>query len=294
MNAYSSSASECKTLVASRKLKATKKPLEVGISAETLRTVRLLQEQLRQQKQQASSQKKKPSDSRSTGEKLLDPQKFRRVKVETKRHAKAFDRAAKKVRQVTAEAMIKSHKEWTKTLLSHQSEFLKFHKNRKMEIARVAKSCRDRLDKEEKQKEKDAAAAERARLAALKSNDMSAYTKLLEETKNDRLKFLMDKTEESFTQISTLLHERGGGHGNTVAGKNEKKKESSSYYEKAHFKSEEVRQPSILVGGDLKEYQLAGLQWLVSLYNNKLNGILADEMGTWTGLLPQFVLLSMK
>lgn len=38
-------------------------------------------------------------------------------------------------------------------------------------------------------------------------------------------------------------------------------------------------QPSILVGGELKEYQMKGLEWLVSLYNNKLNGILADEMG---------------
>jgi len=28
----------------------------------------------------------------------------------------------------------------------------------------------------------------------------------------------------------------------------------------------------------LKEYQLKGLQWMVSLYNNRLNGILADEM----------------
>ena len=35
----------------------------------------------------------------------------------------------------------------------------------------------------------------------------------------------------------------------------------------------------MLQGGDLKEYQLAGLEWLVSLYNNNLNGILADEMG---------------
>lgn len=33
------------------------------------------------------------------------------------------------------------------------------------------------------------------------------------------------------------------------------------------------------MGGDLKSYQLIGLQWLVSLYNNNLNGILADEMG---------------
>jgi len=35
----------------------------------------------------------------------------------------------------------------------------------------------------------------------------------------------------------------------------------------------------MLKGGKLKEYQLDGLQWMVSLFNNKLNGILADEMG---------------
>jgi hypothetical protein len=51
------------------------------------------------------------------------------------------------------------------------------------------------------------------------------------------------------------------------------------YYAVAHRLSEKVsRQPSILVGGQLKDYQLKGLQWMVSLYNNKLNGILADEM----------------
>jgi ATP-dependent helicase STH1/SNF2 len=199
------------------------------------------------------------------------------MKIEPKKYAKALDRAARKARQTAADAMLKQHKEYTKALLSHQSEFFKFHKNRKAEALKVAKACRDTLDKEEKQKEKEAAQAERARLAALKSNDMTAYSKLLEETKNDRLKFLMDKTEDSFKQISSLLHERGGGPTGATSSTG-KSKEESSYYEKAHFQAEEVRQPSILVGGDLKEYQLGGLQWLVSLYNNKLNGILADEM----------------
>ena len=40
-----------------------------------------------------------------------------------------------------------------------------------------------------------------------------------------------------------------------------------------------ISQPAMLVGGTLKEYQMAGLRWLVSLHNNELNGILADEMG---------------
>nr|CAH8868762.1 unnamed protein product [Trichobilharzia regenti] len=53
-----------------------------------------------------------------------------------------------------------------------------------------------------------------------------------------------------------------------------------SYYTLAHAVREEIKeQASILVHGRLKEYQLRGLEWLVSLYNNNLNGILADEMG---------------
>jgi SNF2 family DNA or RNA helicase len=43
--------------------------------------------------------------------------------------------------------------------------------------------------------------------------------------------------------------------------------------------SEKVtRQLNILIGGKLKDYQVKGLQRMVSLYNNRLSGILADEM----------------
>ncbi len=38
-------------------------------------------------------------------------------------------------------------------------------------------------------------------------------------------------------------------------------------------------QPSILQNGLLRSYQLEGLNWMVSLKNNGINGILADEMG---------------
>ncbi|XP_041475495.1 transcription activator BRG1-like isoform X1 [Lytechinus variegatus] len=54
----------------------------------------------------------------------------------------------------------------------------------------------------------------------------------------------------------------------------------AGYYNMAHSINEIVTsQPDMLVNGTLKEYQVKGLQWLVSLYNNNLNGILADEMG---------------
>ncbi|KAI8566235.1 hypothetical protein RHMOL_Rhmol02G0024400 [Rhododendron molle] len=40
-----------------------------------------------------------------------------------------------------------------------------------------------------------------------------------------------------------------------------------------------TEQPSTLQGGELRPYQVEGLQWMLSLFNNNLNGILADEMG---------------
>lgn len=204
---------------------------------------------------------------------LLEPERFKRIKVEAKRHAKALDRVVKKARQTAVDVLLKQHKEFSKAIASHQADFFKFHKARRAEALKTAKTIRDSMDKESKKKEKDVVAAEKARLAALKANDMDAYSKLLEETKNDRLKFLMDKTEKHFSQISTSLlqHRNKDGSVASTGG-------TSSYYASAHLKTEEVRQPSILVGGDLKEYQLGGLQWLVSLYNNKLNGILADEV----------------
>lgn len=40
-----------------------------------------------------------------------------------------------------------------------------------------------------------------------------------------------------------------------------------------------ARQPSLVVGGTMRSYQLEGLEWLFQLYSNGVNGILADEMG---------------
>lgn len=63
-----------------------------------------------------------------------------------------------------------------------------------------------------------------------------------------------------------------------------------NYYAVAHRIKEKVsKQPALLVGGTLKDYQLKGLQWMVSLYNNRLNGILADEMVRSFASVPNIV-----
>ena len=48
-----------------------------------------------------------------------------------------------------------------------------------------------------------------------------------------------------------------------------------------------------LLKGDLREYQLQGVRWMISLWQNGLNGILADQMGLGkTVSLPQAYLAS--
>jgi ATP-dependent DNA helicase len=40
-----------------------------------------------------------------------------------------------------------------------------------------------------------------------------------------------------------------------------------------------IQPPNLAEGCKLKDYQLEGVRWLVSLYENGVSGILADEMG---------------
>lgn len=41
-----------------------------------------------------------------------------------------------------------------------------------------------------------------------------------------------------------------------------------------------TKQPSLLVGGTLRDYQLEGLNWLINLYDTGINGILAEYVLT--------------
>ncbi|KAL0484733.1 hypothetical protein AKO1_011648 [Acrasis kona] len=59
------------------------------------------------------------------------------------------------------------------------------------------------------------------------------------------------------------------------------KKKLESLMDEASDRSKDLKhgQPAILTGGELRRYQLVGMNWIVSLYENGVNGILADEMG---------------
>jgi ATP-dependent helicase STH1/SNF2 len=122
----------------------------------------------------------------------------------------------------------------------------------------------------------------RERIQALRDNDEEKYLALLKSEKNERLNHLMKETEAHLQLLTEKMQmaapEGLQSNGEGVDG--QPRTAGQRFHQAAHAAKEQItEQPSILVGGDLKSYQIEGLNWTVSLFNNGLNGILADEMG---------------
>ncbi|KAF1744797.1 hypothetical protein MXB_4553 [Myxobolus squamalis] len=99
--------------------------------------------------------------------------------------------------------------------------------------------------------------------------------------KKKRMSFLL-KTSKAFSEMMTETDEFPKIFDLAEFSESTGKKEldESDYLEdstKSVFYFDDS--PSFIKGGTMRDYQLRGLNWLISLYNNGINGILADEMG---------------
>uniref|UniRef100_A0A2P2KCT1 DNA helicase n=1 Tax=Rhizophora mucronata TaxID=61149 RepID=A0A2P2KCT1_RHIMU len=161
--------------------------------------------------------------------------------------------------------------------------------------------------------------AEKLRFQALKADDQEAYMRLVKESKNERLTMLLEETNKLLVNLGAKVQsQKVAKHSEGIELLDDSDSESPDvddsrtespqgttpeedetvivpepdddsgdllegqrqYNSAIHSIQEKVtEQPSILQGGQLRPYQLEGLQWMLSLFNNNLNGILADEMG---------------
>jgi len=172
-----------------------------------------------------------------------------------------------------------------------------------IEIAKAADTQRARVQKLgrmmlaqhqhiEKEEQKRVERTAKQRLQALRNDDEETYLKLLGQAKDSRISHLLKQTDGFLSQLAASVKQQQRGAVQQYADDDMPEEESSDsedeveggpkvdYYAVAHRIKEEIKeQPENLIGGTLKEYQVKGLQWMISLYNNNLNGILADEMG---------------
>jgi SNF2 family DNA or RNA helicase len=232
---------------------------------------------------------------------LMQRTHYRRSRKQALEEMRRTEREQREQKLQDEKERRQKHSDFLLALQAHHVDFRAHHKNKLQSVARNAKAIKMQFEAKDLALAREGDRTERARLKALKANDMEAYHKLVEETKNERLHFLLKQTDEYLKSIADLVkthQEDAEEEAKTDAAEGDApaKQEASAVGGEAVdgagampaqtiFKSnaanEEVieRQPAMLKGGDLKAYQLQGLQWMVTLYNNNLNGILADEMG---------------
>ncbi|KAJ1982250.1 ATP-dependent DNA helicase Snf21 [Dimargaris verticillata] len=218
---------------------------------------------------------------------------FRRTKKLSKRDARLTERLERQHRIEREKRERQRHVDYLQSIVFHGRELTQWHRTYQTRQTRLGRSVLQYHTHVEREEQKRIERVSKERLNALKANDEEAYLKLLDQAKDTRITHLLSQTDQYLDSLTQAvqrqqtegLHADPAMRGGVELMEEEPQYEfdgdqKNDYYATSHRISEVVtEQPSILVGGKLKDYQLKGLQWMVSLYNNRLNGILADEMG---------------
>ena len=188
-------------------------------------------------------------------------------------------------------------------IVAHHDEFKAQHKEWARTAVKLGRAVLGSFDLKARKEVKEKERQQRERLKALRENNIDEYMKLINDTKNERITELLAETDRYLKELGAKVQASkeltkakaegapslgadgdadgaNGANGEAAPSGAQQMGEGGQYYAGAHSVSEEiVEQPTMLMGGKLKQYQMQGLNWLVSLHNNSLNGILADEMG---------------
>ncbi|GJE94222.1 Chromatin structure-remodeling complex subunit snf21 [Phanerochaete sordida] len=229
----------------------------------------------------------------------LNRTEFRRTRKPNIRDARMTEQAERKQRAERERRAKAKHVEQLKTICDHGREVLAVNRSAQDRIVKLSKAVASFHAHTEKEEQKRIERLAKERLKALKADDEEAYMKLIDTAKDTRITHLLRQTDAYLDSLAQAVREQQKESGQDQSWIPDDDEDPTSeetfgaqkqtddddrgkldYYAVAHRIKEKVtRQPSLLIGGTLKDYQLKGLQWMVSLYNNKLNGILADEMG---------------
>ncbi|TGZ81146.1 hypothetical protein EX30DRAFT_319573 [Ascodesmis nigricans] len=213
---------------------------------------------------------------------------FRRMKKQSLREARITERLEKQQRDQREARERRKHVEYIQGVINRGAEIKNDAREREARAQKLGRMMLQHHQFMEKEEQKRMERTAKQRLQALKDNNEEAYLQLLDKAKDTRITHLLSQTDSFLKSLaeSVRAQQRQAiqNYGDEVElpeeDDSDDETEKVDYYAVAHRIKEEITmQPSILVGGTLKEYQLKGLQWMISLYNNNLNGILADEMG---------------
>lgn len=239
-----------------------------------------------------------------------DRSQFRRFRTHALRDARATENAERKQRNDRELKGKRRHLAYIEGICQHGRDLLAHGETNPRgvttdRVKRLGRSVMKLHAETEKEEQKRIERLSKERLRALKADDEEGYLKLIDEAKDTRITHLLKQTDAFLDSLAAAVVEQqnddvhrdfqpvafesedGPASEATFGAKRadgeeegaEAKEGKVDYYAVAHRVQEKItKQASILTGGTLKDYQIKGLQWMISLYNNRLNGILADEM----------------
>lgn len=232
-----------------------------------------------------------------------DRQNFRRVRKPNLNDARAIESWERKQKAERDRRMRQKHLDRLQAVADHGEQLRSAHQAHAVVQQRLGRLVLKFHADTEREESKRIERVSKERLKALKNDDEEAYLKLIDKTKDTRITHLIRQTDAYLDGLAQAVvaqqndasvkdpmavdKQRDDTSGEAIDEAafgaapvfEEEEKTRVDYYNVAHAIKETVTvQPTMLQGGTLKEYQLKGLQWMISLYNNRLNGILADEM----------------
>ncbi|KAG2230892.1 hypothetical protein INT48_003341, partial [Thamnidium elegans] len=222
----------------------------------------------------------------------VDRTAYRKIMKQTLREAKLTEKLERQQRIDREKKEKQRHLDYLQTVCNQGRDLISWHKSHQARMGKLGKAILQfhaHIDKEE-QRRTDKRSKDRIR--ALRNDDEEAYLKLIDEAKDTRLTLLLRQTGTYLESLTKAVVDQQTENLNFHNDDDDLQEEVDEemmltdkhgnkvdYYRMAHRIQEKVCQPTMMTGGQLKDYQVKGLQWMVSLYNNRLNGILADEMG---------------
>lgn len=245
---------------------------------------------------------------------VTDRTATKRPKKLTLRDSRVTEQCERRQKTEREQRAKQKHLDYIKAVENHAYRLKSAHAESQEVFRKLGKSVLKFHVEAEKEEQRRIERLSKERLKALKADDEEAYLKLIDTAKDTRITHLLRQTDQYLDSLSqaVLQQQNDAVHrdgqivvngvqssegpidesafgaapvfdddkANAATGPASADAGKADYYNVAHRIKEEVtKQSSLLTGGTLKEYQIKGLQWMVSLYNNRLNGILADEMG---------------
>lgn len=241
-----------------------------------------------------------------------DRSQFRRFRTHTLRDARATETAERRQRTEREQRGKQRHLAYIDSICDHGRAVVEAGAGSSKgatadKMRRLGRSMLKLHADTEKEEARRVERLAKERLKALRADDEDAYLALLGEAKDSRIGHLLKQTDSYLETLAAAVVEQQnddvhrdqqqfelpfeqeeGPASEAMFGARrqdgeeegaERKEGKVDYYAVAHRIQEKVhKQSSLLTGGTLKDYQVKGLQWMISLYNNRLNGILADEM----------------